>query len=188
MNTRRLGIEALVAVLLVLGAAGVWWWKGREAAEAARQGQARTAAVAKEAEMWAAKLADDGAKSTFQSFAAGVAPAVLAERVESVDQAVVGLLEVSGVVFVHILAPDGGVIASSDRKLQAAGQVGEEAGWVFAADGVKTRPSDRTGVLELAAPIVGPAGPKAYLWMGYDTASTIEQTRPEGWEGWASAP
>jgi len=183
MSAKRLGVEALVVVVLALGSAGIWWWKDREAAARERQWETRVDQLRQEAGKWAAELASGEAKAVFGSFAAGIAPPVLAERTESVDQAVVGLLELPAVVFVHVVAPDGTVIASSDRKLMTAGQVGEAARWALATEDIENRASERAGVLEVAAPIVGPAGAKAFLWLGYDVSARVETTRPSGWGG-----
>lgn len=181
MSAKRLGVEALLVILLALCAAGIWWWKDRESAAREREWETRLDLVRQEAGKWAAELAAGEARAVFASFAAAIAPPVLLERSESVDQAVVGLLQLPAVVFVHVLGPEGTVIASSDRKLMAAGQAGEAARWALASENLETRPSDRTGVLELAAPIAGPAGPEAYLWMGYDVSTPVEKTRPVGW-------
>ena len=178
MSQRRFAVESLIVLILLLVAAGIWWWKDREIVRAREDAAARVVEVAAEAERWAAELAAHEAESAARSFAAGVAPQVLAERAESVEQAVLSLLEVEAVVFVHILDPEGGVIASSDRKLTTTGMAGAEAGWALTTEELTTRPSNRPGVLELAAPIVGPTDAKGYLWMGYDTARRVEETRP----------
>jgi hypothetical protein len=178
MSQKRFAIESLIVLVLALVAAGIWWFKDREVARAEEDAAARIVAQAREAERWADDLAAHEAEVAARSFAAGIAPQVLAERRESVDQSVLSLLEIQDVVFVHVLDPEGGVIASSDRKLMTTGVAGEEASWALAATELTTRPSDRPGILEVAAPIVGPTEAKGYLWMGYDTARQVKATRP----------
>lgn len=180
MQDKRLAIEVGVAVLLLLVAGGIWWAKDGQVTTAREEAESRVAEAVREAEGWAAELVNGEAEAVARTFAAGIAPQVLAERQETVDQAVVGLLEVPGVIFVHVLTPDGGVIASSDRKLMATGQAGAEAGWALASSGLITRAGNRPGVLELAAPVVGATEPRGYLWLGYDTAQRLEETRPPG--------
>lgn len=183
MHQKRLAIESLIVLVLLLVAAGIWWTKDRAIARAQENAETRVVEVTREAERWAAELVTHEAEAVARSFAAGVAPQVLAERAESVVQAVLSLLEVEDVVFVHVLDPEGGVIASSDRKLTTTGVAGEEAGWALATEELTTRPSNRPGVLELAAPIVGPTDAKGYLWLGYDTARQVQATRPAALPG-----
>lgn len=187
MNAKRVGVEIVIIVILALIAVGAWFYKDYEAArEMERVNREHTAWVDElrlAATGWAESLSEREAEAAFRAFAAGVAPTLLAGRNDTVDQAVGGLLELSGIAFVHVLGPDGEVLASSDRKLMTAGTVGERATWVLASDQVTTRPSERRGLLELAAPVVGSSGPVAYLWMGYDVEEGVEATRPSELEG-----
>lgn len=178
MGWKRIAIETGIVFAVLLVAAGVWGWKNRQITQSERRADERVGETVREAESWATDLAAGQAESVARAFAAGIAPQVLADRAEAVELAVLGLLEVRDVIFVHVLDTDGGVIASSDRKLTTTGEAGEDAAWALASTELITRPSSRPGVLELAAPIVGPAGPRGFLWMGFDTAREIEATRP----------
>lgn len=183
MTNQRIGIVVL-AVLVLLGVlAGAWWWNDRQAEreleELRTTMESRVAAVQREAREQSAALHRSEARAAFRSFAAGIAPSVLAKRGEGLDQAVGGLLEVPGVVFVHVIQADGAVLATSDRKLATLDNATEYAQWALGSTKLTVRESEREGVLELAAPVVGPTGPAGYLWMGYDTGRTTEATRPE---------
>lgn len=178
MSQKRFAIESLLVLVLVLVAAGIWWWKDRQIEQARNDAQIRVEGVALDAERWAQDVAREQAEAVARSFAAGIAPQVLAERPEGVGQAVNGFLEVENLVFVHVLDAEGGVIASSDRKLTTTGLGGPEAIWALGTTELTTRASNRPGVLELAAPLVGPTGAMGYVWLGFDTESQVMATRP----------
>lgn len=181
MNGKRSGIEIVVVLVLVIAIFGVWWWTDRQATqemEALRQEtDARIAEAREQARSWADSLAQSEAEAAFRSFAAGIAPSVLAQR-NDLDQAVGGLLDLPGIVFVHVIGADGSVMATSDRKVGSLENASEYARWALGATKVTRRESERGGVLELAAPVVGSTGPAGYLWMGYDTGQVLEATRP----------
>jgi hypothetical protein len=185
MSTRRFGIEFLIILVLILVAAGIWWWKDSETdqavAEAQTSCQQEVAALTEQGERWAQALAVSEAHAAFRGFAAGVYPLVLRGGADTLDQAIGALLELPGVTFVHVLAPDGAVLASSDRKLVTTGQVGEDGTWVLTASEVVEREGSTPGTREMAAPVLGGAGPAAHLWMGYDVQSVLTQARPAGW-------
>lgn len=180
---KRIGWEFLIVLLLLVVVVGVWWWQGRvadrEVARVRAETEQQVRAVEQDARQWAEALAASEAEAAFRAFAAGVAPLILAGERQAVDQALGGLLELSSIAFVHVLAPDGGVIASSDRKLTTTGLAGPGAEWALGSTGLATRAGDQPGITELAAPVVGPAGPAAYLWLGYDTGRLVESARPE---------
>ena len=187
MSAKRVGIEFLIILVLVLAAAGIWMYKDHTAQlaiEAQREAcAAQTAALADSGERWAQAVADGEAHAAFAAFAAGVHPLVLRGGGETLDQAIGALLELPSVSFVHILAPDGAVLSSSDRKLTTTGQVGEDGTWVLTTSGVVERKGATPGARELAAPLVGPSGPAAFLWMGYDIGSAVDEARPADWPG-----
>lgn len=180
---RRIGWEILIVLLLLVVVAGVWWWQGKvgddEVARVRTEAEQQVRAVEQDARTWAEALAASEAEAVFRAFAGGVAPLILAGERQAVDQALGGLLELQSVAFVHVLAPDGGVIASSDRKLITTGLAGPAAEWALGSTELVTRAGDQPGITELAAPVVGPAGAAAYLWLGYDTGQLAESARPE---------
>ena len=184
MSAKRLGVEALVILVLVLVGAGTWWWKDREAA--GRLGRleetcrAQVTAARAESEAWAGSVAAGEATAVFHAFAAGVQPAVLAGRRDSLDQAVTALLALPGVAAVHVLGADGEVLATSDRKLLATGRLDARDAWVLATTDLTIRPSDHPGVTDVAAPVIGAAGPAGYLWMSYRTDEIRDAAKPKG--------
>lgn len=179
MNGKRLGIEVLIIAVLVLALIGVWWFMGRRAeSEQAALGadwQARLAAAEASADRQAAAQARGEAEAVFRAFAAGVHPLVLPERGDALDQAVAGLLELPAVAGVHVIAADGRVLASSDRKVLTTGRLDEREAWVLGTSELVVREGDRAGVLQLAAPVVGPSGPAGFVWLAYD----VERVRTE---------
>lgn len=184
MNGKRFGIEALLIAVLLLAVAGVWWFMDRRAAGEREQlemgWESRVAAAEAETGRWTEALAEGEARAVFRAFAAGIHPQVLPERRESLDQAVAALLELPAVAGVHVLGADGRVLASSDRKLQTTGRLDDRDAWVLETGELTLREGDRAGVVQLAAPIVGPAGPAGYLWLAYDTAAARDAARPMG--------
>ena len=181
MSAKRVGIQALLILVLVLAGAGIWWWKERELgqglADRERSCQAEVTLAHRQAEAWASRLAASEATAAFRAFASGIQPAILAGRRDSLEQAVTALLELPGIDSVHVLGAQGDVLATSDRKLATTGQVGERGAWVLATTALTVRPSDRPGVTELAAPVVGAAGPAGYLWIGYRTTQVRDDAR-----------
>lgn len=182
MNTKRLGIEVLIIAVLVLALVGLWWYMGHRAdaerAELEARWQTRVEAAEADAERWTAALARGEAEAAFRAFAAGIHPLVLPGRGESLDQAVAGLLELPALEGVHVLAADGRVLASSDRKVLTTGRLDERDAWIYATSQLETTEGDRPGVLQLAAPVVGPAGPAGFLWMAYDVEEARTAARP----------
>lgn len=191
MNTRRFGIEFLIILILVLVAAGIWFWKDgardKAVADAETACRQEVAALTEQGEHWAQALAVSEAHAAFRAFAAGVHPLVLRGGADTLDQAIGALLELPGVSFVHVLAPDGSVLASSDRKLSTTGQIGEDGTWVLAASEVVEREGAQPGTRELAAPLIGASGPAAHLWMGYDVQAALTHARPAGWPAGSDA-
>jgi len=173
---------AMIAVLLT------WWWgdHGRRtqlaAAEARFLGELET--VQSRALETRDRLVMREAEAVLRAFSAGIHPAVKVNRQESVDAAVVDLIQVPEVLFAHVVTPEGVVVASSDRKLVGAGRVGERDGWALTATELQTRPGDADGTLELAMPLAAASGWHVVVWMGYDiraaaaAADEPDRTRP----------
>jgi len=197
---KRLLVEIAVILLVALIGYGAWWWCSRQAersaAELSTDYEARITTVRQNCEHWAASMAAQQADAVLRSFAAGIYPSLMADRQgEDLDVAIGALLELPGVQFAHLMDPSGAVLASSDRKFTILGQVGDRAAWALGATELTSRPGDRPGTLELAAPILSTAGTEAILWLGYDTAGVMESCRPEplaavggGEAGEAAAP
>jgi hypothetical protein len=86
------------------------------------------------------------------------------------EQAKGALLRLPHVAFVHVLAPDGSVLTSSNQKFVVDGRADARASWALASSELQTRRSDLPGTVEVAAPFQGAYGRAAVLWLGYDTA------------------
>lgn len=191
MSAKRFGYELLIILLLILVAAGIWVWKDREARkaldDAELEQEQQIAALADSGEDWAGSLAASEATATFRAFASGIQPLILNGQTEALNQAAGSLLELPEVTFIHVISADGDVLSSSDRKLTTTGTLPEADRWVLETSDVLDREGSGAGIRELAAPVVGAAGPAAYLWMGYDVGSLLDQTRPADWPGAADA-
>lgn len=188
MSTKRLGYEALIILVLLLVAAGIWIVKSQSAARAVAAAETacdeRVAALTAAGESWAGALAAGHAEAAFHAFAAGVHPLVLrGDQGDALYQAIGAVLQLPGVTFVHVLAADGAVLASSDRKLTTTGQAGEAGTWVLTANELVSRAGETPGTVEIGAPVVGAAGPSGYLWMGFEVDEVREEARPESWGG-----
>ncbi len=181
---KRLLIEIAVVLLVALAGYGAWWWCSRQAErgaeELARDYEARIESVQQICETWAAAMAAEQAEAVLRSFAAGVYPSLMEGRPgEELDVAVGAFLELPGVEFAHLLEPEGGVLASSDRKFTVLGEVSERADWALGATELTSRQGERAGTVELAAPILSTEGTEAILWLAYDTEGVKEGCRPE---------
>lgn len=179
---RRTVIEIVGFLVLAAFAYGLWWSAGRqrEAAltEQRESYEAEIADLRVKSDFWASELAASEAEAAFRAFIAGISPAVLGGRIDSADLSLISLLDLPGVDFAHLLRPDGMVVSSSDRKLTSAGTAGERAAWALGTTEITSRQSATQGVTELAAPIPGPDGPVAFVWLGYRTEEAKERSRP----------
>lgn len=181
---KRLGIEIAVVLAVALIGYAAWWWCARQAERSAQElavdYEARVATVRQNCEFWAASMAAQQAEAVLRAYAAGAYPSLMAERPgEELDVTIGALLELPGVQFAHLIEPGGAVIASSDRKFTILGEVGERGDWALGVTELSSRQGDRTGVVELAAPVLSTAGTEAILWLGYDTHGVMESCRPE---------
>ena len=169
--------EALILLVIAAVGYGVWWWLGIEH-RADLQAQKDQLTTEHQAELKKAKQAVAAALSSEATaaavaFSSGIGALVAEERWQDVDEAALQLLELPGVAFVHVLAPDGTVRVSSDRKLLATGRAGPRAKWALESDGVVQR-AGQLETLEVALPFRAEsareesAGEKlAVLWLGY---------------------
>jgi hypothetical protein len=180
-TTRWTWILVLLLLLLV-----TWQWTSRTRqitrlnAEHATRLNDQVEALTRWGGNWAGAVADHSAQSIFHAFAAGIQPAVLAGRSDSLQQAKAQILQVPEVSFVHVIRPDGVVLMSSDDKYSTTGKAEDErATWALSATGLVTRQGAVAGTVEIAAPIVGSTGPRAVLWMGIKRQSLLDSARPK---------
>lgn len=179
---RRFLLELVIFVLLGAVAFAVFEWQDRrhqqELADEAASQEALVADLENKAGFWAETLVASEAEAVFRAFAAGIGPAVLASREGSVELAAVSLLKLRGIDFVHVLASNGEVLYSSDAKMTVGDGDEQQTAWALSTTELTTRSGPTRGVTEVAAPIQGPDGPVAYLWLGYRTERILEETRP----------
>jgi hypothetical protein len=182
-GARRFLLDVLMIALAGALVWGAWGWqegrRKRALSEATERHAAEVADLKAKAEFWADALAAGEAQAVFRAFHAGIAPDVYTGRTESVEMAAVSLLDLPGIEFVHLLRPAGEVLYSSDAKLVAEGKAGERGAWAVSTIEPTSRAGATRGVTEVAAPITGPGGPVAYLWLGYRTEQAKEEVRPE---------
>ena len=174
----------IFVLLLLLVITVQWTWSRRQiervnAANAA-QLKAKVNSLTQWGHNWAQAVANNDAQAVFHAFAAGIQPAVLAGRADSLEQAKAQILQVPEISFVHVIRPDGVVLMSSDDKYSTTGRADDDqAAWALSASDLVTRAGSVPGTLELAAPILGSTGPRAVLWMGIKQGSVLSATRPK---------
>lgn len=171
-NSTRLLLE-IAGVALAIAAVVVTWWSGEhqqrtQLAEVQTRHVAELQAVEERAIETRDRLVMREAEAVIKAFSAGVHPAIMANRTESVDAAVVDLIQIPEVVFAHVATPQGVVIASSDRKLVGTGNLGERGSWALAATDLQTRPGDADGTVELAMSLSANSGWHVVVWLGYN--------------------
>ena len=192
-NAKRLLIEIAVVAVVALVGFGAWWWCDRQlersVGEVERDYQARIATLEQNCELWADALAAKQSEAVLRAFAGGVYPSLIEDRAGGeLDVAIGALLELPGVEFAHLLTPDGLVLTSSDRKFTVLGEVAGRADWALGATELTSRPGERPGTLELAAPILSTEGTEAILWLSYGTEAVKEECRPESFEELPAGP
>lgn len=157
---------AIVAVVFT------WWWGAQARRSQLAQVQARHVRELETTQKRELETKDRlvmrEAEAVLKAFSAGIHPAIMASRTESIDAALVDLIQIPEVVFAHVATPQGVVIASSDRKLVGTGNLGERGSWALTATDLQTRPGDADGVLELAMPMAASSGWHVVVWLGYD--------------------
>ncbi len=194
-TAQRVFWETAVFLGLVLAIIGAWFLSQNLAARriqhmtelnqaelAAKQieVEAQLSVMRSEIEDWSDELVGGEAEAAFRAYAAGIHPMAVARWGRVLGQARDELLKLPKVTFVHLLTPDGRVIASSDQKYTTRGRVDERAQWALDATEFIRRDSPFEGVQELAAPIRERGGrPAVVLWLGYDVDEAKEATRPE---------
>lgn len=166
---RRWLMEMIAALALTACIGGIYLWSIYRQHTIEHQCETRVTALRSESDAVEAQLVIDRAESVFRAYSAGIHAAVLASRKESLEVSVEELVRLPGVVFIHLLQPDGGVVASSDRKLEVMGKVGERGVWALEAQGFIRRKGDIAGTVEMAMPVEDAAGVKTVVWMSYET-------------------
>lgn len=174
----------IFVLLLLLVITVQWTWSRRQIerlnSESAAQLNAQMESLTQWGQNWARAVAKNDAQAIFHAFAAGIQPAVLAGRADSLEQAKAQILQVPEVSFVHVIRPDGVVLMSSDDKYSTTGRADDDqASWALSASDLITRAGAVPGTEELAAPILGSTGPRAILWMGIKQGSVLSATRPK---------
>lgn len=184
--TRNLKIMAAVALLVLGGAAGVFGALAYERSQCAKQAEAaaRQAGTTEEnlrrgAEQWSQSLASAEGEAILRSFAAGLAPVVLAGRETSVDVAGASLLRLGGVQGVTILRADGKTLYASDTKLTVSDAGSEQTRWALTATDFMTRDSLQPGVTEMSLPVTDRGTVLAIVWLAYDSSLARERFRPD---------
>jgi hypothetical protein len=149
------------------------------AESAARQAEANSAMLRTGAERWAQSLADAKGEVILRSFAAGLAPTVLAGRENSVDVASAGLLRLRGVKGVTVLRADGKVLYASDAKLTVSDAGSAQTRWAMTATELITRDGNQPGITEMSMPITDRGAVLAVVWLSYDSNLARERFRPD---------
>lgn len=179
-DRRRLILEIAAGLLLVLIAFAAWSLAQGRGEQRLEELEARhesaAAQMRQECDARAERLAASEARAAFQAFAAGIQGIALGQQRGMLDMAKGSLLRLPHVAFVHLLAPDGKVLTSSNEKYQVAGQADARASWALEATELRTRSGDLPGTLEIAAPFQGASGRVAVLWLGYKTRELLAAT------------
>lgn len=179
---RRLLAEIIAVVLFGLIVFGLWKWTAWRQADAIAEQSAvherRLAEVVQERDRLLNEMAHTQGELVLRAFAAGLRPAILAERRVDIDGAIEDLIGIADVTFVHVLRPDGAVIASSDRKLTATGHADERAAWALGVSAPISRQGMLPGTVESAMPIGGAEeGVVAIVWLAYESGGGSSANR-----------
>jgi hypothetical protein len=185
---QNIKIMAAVGLLILGGAAGFFGARAYErsqcaqqAALAAQKAQTHSDTLRRGAEQWARSLAQAEGEAILRSFAAGLAPVVLAGRETSVDIAGASLLRLRGVQAVTILrADDGKTLYASDAKLTVSDAGSEQTRWAMTATDFMTRDGPEAGITEMSLPVTDRGTVLAVVWLAYDSSLAREQYRPAG--------
>ena len=174
----RTVIEIAGVALAIVAVTFTWWWgeqaRRTQLAEVQARHSGELETLQKQALETKSRLVLREAEAVLEAFSAGIHPAIMANRHESVDAALVELIQIPEVVFAHVATPQGVVIASSDRKLVGTGNLGERGSWALTAIDLRTRPGDADGTVELAIPLAASAGWHVVVWLGYDVQAAGE--------------
>lgn len=176
-NRKRLIVEVAGAVLLLLICLASWSASRRSGerrlAELTARQESTVNQLRQDCEARAERLAASQAEAVFRAFAAGIQGSALAQQKEILALAKGSFLRLPHVAFVHVLAPDGRVLASSNGQYEVAGRADARAEWALQAVDLQSRPGDLPGTTEVAAPFQGGSGRAAVLWLGYKTRELL---------------
>lgn len=183
MNSRILGLAAASFLALAAGVFGTHvyerWRSDTRADELVARHAAQSQALHRSAEQWADALAKAQGEAALRSFAAGLAPSLLAGRENAVEIAGTSMLRLSGVLGVTVLRPDGKALYASNAKLTVSDGGNEQTRWALTATDFITRAGTRSGTAEMALPVTDRGTVLAIVWLAYDVNATREQYRPE---------
>jgi hypothetical protein len=182
MTLKQLGIGIVIGVA---AAAGFFAAQSYERAQSAAERDVITAQAANnlaalrtDAETWANAMAIGQGETALRSFAAGLTPLLLAERMTALDIAGASLLRLHGVQGVSIVRADGKVLYASDTKLTVSDTGNEQTRWALSATDFSSRDSVQLGVKEMALPVNDAGKLLAVVWLAYDATAIREQNRP----------
>jgi len=179
-TARRVMWEGLILIILVVAAVGTYKVMERRWRQQILDEHQRSVAELAVFRNGAATLGENMARlqteAVLRAFAAGVQPSLLAGKDDAVDTALGQLLELDGIVFVHVLRPDGSVVATSDRKLMTTGEAGARGRWALQASGFAMRNGAITGTTEAVLPMPTVADGRVIVWLGYDTDRLISES------------
>ncbi|MCB1033660.1 MAG: hypothetical protein KDD47_07490 [Acidobacteria bacterium] len=158
--------------ILSLALAALWQWgqhkSQQELVRAVTSAEeSRAAAEARQAASRLEALSGE-AEAVAQAFASGLFPDLVTERIQDLDVAVAELMHLDRVLFVHLMGVDGGVLATSDRKVLETGQVGSRALWALEVTALTRREGATADSAEVAVPIESGGARVAVLLLGYD--------------------
>jgi hypothetical protein len=179
-TARRVMWEGIILVVLVVAAAGAYkvmerGWR-QQILDEHQRSVAELAAFRNGAAELGESMARRQTEAVLRAFAAGVQPSLLAGKDDAVDTALGQLLELDGVVFVHVLRPDGSVVATSDRKLMTTGEAGARGRWALQAPGFAMRDGKVAGTTEAVLPMPTVADGRVIVWLAYDTSRLISES------------
>jgi hypothetical protein len=182
MTLKQLGIGILIGVA---AAAGFFAAQSYERAQSkaerdviVAQAASNLATLRVDAESWANSIAIGQGEMALRSFAAGLTPLLLAERMTALDIAGASLLRLHGVQGVSVVRADGKVLYASDAKLTVSDTGNEQTRWALSATDFSSRDSVQPGVKEMALPVNDAGKLLAVVWLAYDVNAIREQYRP----------
>lgn len=188
-TARRVFWESVIFLSFLAALAGLYFWSGWrvDSRTKALQGQHLTelASLDERHETEIQRLVEAGderlrsqaekqAYSVFRAFEAGARTAIAARWSNYLASASDELAGEPGVLFVHILTPQGQTITSTGEQEMAEARLAERGEWATGREALDSRPVAGEQQIEIAAPVTESGRTVAYLWLGYDLASITD--------------